>query len=392
MLSISKFLWLKYRLELLILVIWAGIWVFYTLFLGFDLAKRLNTLSFPKVQDFNFESLGQGPFSLNPQYLNPNTPKILDCVYAAIVSKLVWNDQYIHIGIENSDFFQPLKLNEFTTIRSNSLDILSQWSLKPVRIDKDMLIVEAKHNNDSSMIISLPLSKLENKKNEEYKVFLEHPGILQLKNAKFIGVDQLTNSYDPDSLENPAYRICFDKNKILPVKPDQELYFYENQWTLEKASDELRAVLIIEDNKPFVMATDRKGLFETKICLTEVSDEIFNHQLLMPTKVKGCTNKTFSCFIGSQKFFLKENDWVLKIGNFSQVLKQKENIISLLNFKKTGLLLVIDEVSSNKTTCLIRGKIFSPLRMKVHSFEFEAPMDIPIKKTNKKSSKGLKKA
>jgi hypothetical protein len=183
MLSISKLLWLKYRLELLILIIWTGIWVFYTLFFGLDFVKRLNTLSSPKIQDFNFESLGQGPFSLNPQYLNPNTPKILDCVYAAIVSKLVWNDQYIHIGVEDSDFFQPLKLNEFTPIGSNNLDILAHWSLKPVRIDKEVLVVEAKHDNDSSMIISLPLAKLENKKTEEYSIFLEHPGILQLKNA-----------------------------------------------------------------------------------------------------------------------------------------------------------------------------------------------------------------
>ncbi len=392
MLSISKLLWLKYRLELLILIIWTGIWVFYTLFFGLDFVKRLNTLSSPKIQDFNFESLGQGPFSLNPQYLNPNTPKILDCVYAAIVSKLVWNDQYIHIGIEDSDFFQPLKLNEFTPIGSNNLDILAHWSLKPVRIDKEVLVVEAKHDNDSSMIISLPLAKLENKKTEEYSIFLEHPGILQLKNAKFIGVDQLISIYDPSSQENPVYRISFDKNKTLPLKPDQELYFYENQWTLEPAPNGLRAVLIIEDNKPFVMATDKNGLFETRIYLNEISDETFNPQLLMPLKVKGHLNKTFSCYIGSQKFFLKENDWVLKVGNFSQVLKLKENIISLLNFKKTGLLLVIDEVSSNKTTCLIRGKIFSPLRMKVHSFEFEAPMDIPIKKTNKKLTKGIKKA
>jgi hypothetical protein len=102
MVKLSKFIWLNYHIERWLILAWIGACAYFLIRIGIDFKEGNNKLATHTALVLNYESLGQGPFSLNPQYLNPHTPKVLDSVFAVIGSKVIFGDNYIHIGLEDS--------------------------------------------------------------------------------------------------------------------------------------------------------------------------------------------------------------------------------------------------------------------------------------------------
>jgi hypothetical protein len=387
MLKVSKYTWLHFHLEHVLVGVFSACYLALIVFFAMEFSL------YPKVSAktstvLSYETIGQGPFSLNPQYLNPKTPKVLDCLYVTCGSPLAYGDDFIHIGLNDTDARQRLSLNKFNKIslvnnEQESTDGLSRWMIKPLKIEGDHLLAEAMFEKQEPIFVTLPVVG----KNSREHQLQDHPGFRLFQKAKYLGQDLLLDGERRDN-----YRVLLNKDRILNLKSGLRLYFENNDWVFQSLEPELFAEFLIEQSKPLIKVVDKNGFDEIKVYLENVPQERFNHTIFLPKSVRAFPNKTISCFIGKQKFVLKENDWILGSGSFFHVLRSKKEIQSLVDFKTQGPLIVIDEISLSKNLSLVRGKIFSPLRISMHPFEIEAPLMVSSNIPAKNRSKGVKKA
>jgi hypothetical protein len=375
MYKISKYIWLRYNLENASLVLWLMAVLFYCFHLVNVQNSRHLSLRSIKKKDLNYEQIGQGPFSLNPHYLNPVTPKVLESLYVVKGSSLKFGENFIHIATSDLDDLHLLPFHKITSLKTAfSKDVehvLQEWSIKPLFIDKDSLVAEAYHKDHDTLKIVLPL-KEKASLNTQAGSF-QDTAYLTLNEAQYLGPDLLTVD------EKKSHRVKMADGRIFALKNLDVISFINSQWENVDSLLASKAQLFCQDHEIYFLVVDESGFLESKICLKQLQAENFNPELYMPQGVKVYPNQQFSCFIGRQKFILKKHDWILRSDNFFHILKSKADIESLVNFKKYGPLIVIDEVTDRKQTSLIRGKIFSPLRMKVHLFEIEAPVINPEK-------------
>lgn len=381
-----KYYWFFYRLDVYL----TGIWIVsllslvtYHLDLTFFTKTNYKTSRRPI---YNLDEIGKGPFSLNPHYLNPKTPSVLDTFYIICGSTLVHGEDRFYLAAKDISDIQQLKLNEFNLINFNhDRPILKSWKIKPLKVQNEHLIVEAKYENQDSIITSLPI-------HQYHKVInTAHIGIHLLKQAKYLGQDQLLLQSDKQEVKPIFHRVFFPKQKLLNLKEKSLIFFKNDCWSLDSDEYELVATLNFEQDKPVFIVTDSTGFSEEKVYCTLQNNETFYYQSLIPQKVKIYPDKRVSCAMGKQKLMLKEKDWILRIGNFHQILKSRADIKAMIDFEKLGPLVIVDEVSSSKQSSFIRGKIFSPLRMHVYPFEQEAELIQIIPEKEKTRAKRVKK-
>jgi len=387
-----KIYWLQFHLDKWIMGLWA-------LAIG-ALATSLipkgtftpSAPCFPKQMPMNFEAIGQGPFFLNPQYLNPSTPKVLESLYAFRGSSLVYGEEGIFVGILNHEEGILLKTGVFIPIlvpiqgHSENLEVLAQWAVKVFRVERDFVLVEARRAFEEPVLVKLPLME----KKGMAHALERHPGVAMLKEALFLGDDELVKHYGYMQKGEIAYRIKM-ASCTLGIPAFSHLYYRKGQWSSDEGEFELKGQLIVEDSEIYCLVCDQSGFAEIKVPLKRPMQEMFEPGVMMPVGCKPTSEKTVSCFLGRQRLVLKEGDWVVKQGPFYRVLRSRQDLEALLSFEKTGLLLVVEEISSRKDKTLVKGKIFSPLRTRFEAFELETQSLKPVKTQGKIRSKAGKK-
>lgn len=336
----------------------------------------------------NYETIGQGPFSLNPQYLNPHTPKVLESFFVVQGSKRVFGKGYLYLGSHDSKTLQKLSYEEFL-----KLDIFKDdqgrdvvWQIKPLKEDKAFVIFEAKQGLADSMMISLPIVSAQQFQSEEYQNFLNSQPIAVLSKTKIGGSDCL---FENDSLKKAV--LILDSKKVISLAVDELLYYVGGSWQKEKAEEVFIAELKHDGADFYFNVIDPSGFFQHSLKLIKASQESFSMATMVPENVKVYDTLMISCTIAHQRLILKKGDWVVKAHHVCQVLKSKTSLEKFLNFERYGPLCVIEDIEINKERSLVRGKIFSPLRIKVHPFEIEAPVVKISKNIPKTRSKGVKK-
>ncbi len=383
---LSQYSWLRFRLEFLLALLWALVVLICSALIFYMPGFFIQTKVEP-IEVLNFELMGQGPFSLNPQYLNPKTPKVLDTLYAKIGSKVVFKEGFIHVGIQGSHFLQKLPLNQVTPLMAGSVlgeegdEVLAQWSLKPICIQSDSLVLEAYRQGLEPIMVTLPIFN----EQPSHDLMCE-PAIIDLKKARSLGVDQLMN--DQSVL---VHRLCFHHNRVINITSGQELCYVNGLWQQGSYQNSFKAQVVIEGDRVSMVVSDPSGFQEVCIGVDKVPDEVINVQNLIPQEVKVYPHQVMSCYLGAQKLILKEHDWILKTGQFFQILRSKADIKALVEFQKIGPLVIIDQIKILKQTAIIKGRIFSPLRMSVHSFEMEEPLVIQQKQIGKNKVRKVKK-
>ena len=389
MFGITRFIWLHYKLKWLIVWCWILTCLWVVFFLGSEFVS-ISKIKSDEEHVLNFEFLGQGAFSLNPQYLNPKTPIVLDSLYASIASKIKFQDSYIHIGLKEFPHLQKLSTNRFTKInlktKSGEDNVLSSWSIKPLHIRDGALVAEAQYLDSGSIVISIPIEAATAKDD----FFDTSPCIQALKTATILDVDRLVYDDKSSYSKEVEHRILFSNKRVLFLKNQDFIYFINGQWQKTPAEKNVIGQFFLIENQATIVVVDETGFNELTIPITKKASENFIFSQYMPHSVKAYPNKMVTCFIGRQRFALRENDWVVKVGNFSQIIKSKNDLQDLLDFKKFGPLVTIENIQYMKQSCFIRGKIYSPLRMNVHPFEIEAPIIIPEKASVKHRARGVK--
>lgn len=386
-----KIYWFQYHFNDLSMVLWfALICSIFIYAIPEGLIKK-SSISLSARSSLNYESIGQGPFFLNPQYLNPSTPKVLESLYAFNGSRLVYGEDGIHVGTLGHEEGIQLKFGAFVPIvvpsetRTQTLETLSQWALKSIKIEKEAVLVEARHAFEEPILIKLPLIE-----KKERTLQLEKEGAIQeLKEGLFLGDDELLKC-DPSSLkENRSYRLKLTTS-ILNLKEGISLFYRNGAWTLEEGDFEFKGEFGFESGRPVCVVCDQSGFAEACIPLDKPIIESFDASLMVPNLIRQTSEKNFSCFLGRQRLVLKEGDWVLKQGPIYRILRSRNDLEAVLSFEKTGLLLVIETMTAKKDKTLIQGRVFSPLRTKSQSFEFETPIFKP-KPQAKPRHRGTKK-
>lgn len=383
-----KYYFLKYRLDLVIPFLWAlvlgGIFTVVISGVFFKDQKKTST----QVLASNYESIGQGLFSLNPQYLNPHTPKVLDSFFVIQGAKKVHGSDYLYLGSYDTDHLQKLSHDQFL-----KLDILKDdqghgvvWLIKPILEDKEAVVFEAQEGAAQPVMISLPIINTHELYKDKYQAFLKNEAIGILAQAKIGGIDAL---FEQEKAKKIV--IVLNAKHILSLAVDEALYCVDGKWQKEAAQNCLMAELKAEGFEYYFNIIDPSGFLQHSLPVSKIKEEPFNFSLMMPETVKVYESGVISCLIGHQKLILKQGDWILKSQHMCHVLKSRASLEKLLNFQRYGPLCVIEEVQLRKERSLVRGKIFSPLRIKAHPFEIEAPIVKISKNLPKTRSKGVKK-
>lgn len=383
-----KYYFLKYRFDLVGPFLW-GLLLFamITAVIGCVFFNHKQTAA-KRLSVSNYESIGQGLFSLNPQYLNPHTPKVLDSFFVVQGAKKVHGTHYLYLGAYDTDHLQKLSYNEFL-----KLDVLKDdqenpvvWLIKPILEEKEAIVFEAEEGVSGPVMISLPIVNINELYKDKYEAFLKNEAITVLAQAKMGGIDALFE-------EEPAQKIVvvLESKQILSLAIDEALYCVNGKWQKEAALDCLIAELKTDGLNYYFNIIEPSGFFQHSVPLAKIKEETFNFSLMMPKNIKVYESGVISCLIGHQRLILKKGDWVLKSQHVCHVLKSRASLEKLLNFQRYGPLCVIEEVQLRKERSLVRGKIFSPLRIKAHPFEIEAPIVKIAKNAPKMRSKGVKK-
>lgn len=388
MMRTFKYYFLKFRFDFLIPIVWGMICLAFVCY-AFLCVISLNEEKNVKKQSIsNYEAIGQGPFSLNPQYLNPHTPKVLDSFFVTKGSQRIFGSDYLHLGSHDSNLLSSLSYDDFL-----KLDILKDesgkdvvWFIKPVKEEKDAVIFEAKQGAHGSMMIALPVLDIQEMQKDKYLNFLNSEALTKIKKAKIAGMDYL--------FEGAATKkavLLMDLKQIISLNINDVLYFVDGKWQKDKAHSCPVAELKQEGLEFQFLVSDASGFFSHIHKLPKINDEIFNVASMMPESIKVYESGVISCQIGHQRLILKKGDWVLKTQHVCQILKSKISLEKLIKFERYGPLCVIDDIQISKERSLVRGKIFSPLRIKAHPFEIEAPIMKVSKNLPKPRSKGVRK-
>jgi hypothetical protein len=388
MIGSFKYYFLKYRFDLILPFAW-GLFLFAVLVSTAWHALVLSNSGLKQeASTYIYETIGQGPFSLNPQYLNPYTPKVLDMFYVTKGAKKDQGHHDLYLGMQHSSDLEKLSYDDFL-----KLDVMKDdegheviWLIKPIKEDKDLVIFEAKHGFKGSMMISLPVVSMSDVRKDKYQEFLNSEAIAQLSKAKMGGADSL---FEHELHKNAV--IALGPKTFLSLVIGDKLFWHEHKWQKVKADNTLVAELQYDGHEFYFNVLDAAGFFQHSLKLSKINDEVFNPSSMMPENVKIYESGVVSCTIGHQRLILKNGDWILKTQHICQVLKSRASIERLINFERYGPLCVIEQIQIGKERSLVRGKIFSPLRIKEHPFEIEAPNVKMSPKMTKSRSKGVKK-
>lgn len=383
-----KYCFLKFRFDLLIPAVWGMISLAFVCYAFFCVASFNQTKKVKKQSISNYESIGQGPFSLNPQYLNPHTPKVLDSFFVTKGSQRILGSDYLHLGSHDSDQLSSLSYNDFLKLEilkdESGKDVV--WFIKPIKEEKEAVIFEAKQGAHGSMMIALPVVDIQDTQKDKYQTFLNSEALSVIQKAKLAGMDCL---FEDDTTKKAV--LLIDLKQILSLNINDALYFVNGKWQKERALSCPIAELRQEGLDFHFLISDASGFFSHIHKLAKSYDETFNIASMIPDSVKVYESGVISCQIGHQRLVLKKGDWVLKTQHVCQILKTKMSLEKLINFERYGPLCVIDDIQISKERSLVRGKIFSPLRIKSHPFEIEAPIVKVTKNLSKPRSKGVRK-
>lgn len=376
-----KFFWLKHRIELWVKVICLIILSSVSL-VFIQYIQNPNACFFKEKETESFlEDLDQTLFSLNPQFLNPEFPKILESFYAFCAASLVYGTNNIHLVDQNSDAIIQLDYQEFVQLSQfiPKLNEENDWAVKPLKVDQNFLLAEAKNGLGPLQLIKIPMVDFSVFDQAKYEMFLNHLALKEIKSSKYVGEDLLIKS-STDVEKNEFYRLKIG-SKIQIFEKNKRFFFKKGIW--DQSSDGAELVLNFDEvgQDLYANIADGQGRFQQRYLIEKQPKENLDLSNLMPKSTHYLSKSSFFCLLGLQKMTLQEGDWILKEKNFFRLLKSKNEIEQLLSFKKQGLLLIIDSVKESKNQLDIKVKIFSPLRtqMQESSLQILVPKPTTVK-------------
>lgn len=397
MFNLSKVIYQKYRIDLLLGILWI---VTVLAIISFRISSFCQLQdSKPPLRQANssLESLSYGAFSLNPEHLNPQTPKVLESLCVVKGSSLIWGDDDLFLSLGESSSLQHISYHQFTQISAKSTDCsttcdaLSSWSIKPLYIEAEQLIANAIYKNNEAIVIKLPVLKMQSLIQSENGCFINPKALSLLSSAKSLGQDQLLR-LSSDSQNLSGFRLLLLSKQVMTTTKEGFIYFNGDEWSKEDKTFSALAKFFDDPSNPYFIVSDRQGILEIKIPLQKEIEKDFNHSTLMPRDLVVYPEKVISCKIGRQRFVLRENDWVSQKGGLSYIFKSRSDVVSLLEGKFLAPLLIIEKIDVQKNKSFVSGKIFSPLRMSVYPFEIEAPVASIRSKQPKRMHKGASKS
>lgn len=384
MIGSLKFFWLKHRIQLWMKVLCIIVLSFLSIISLKQSTESEKLFVRQKQTDLSLEDLDQTIFSLNPQFLHPEFPKILESFYAFCASSIVHGTNNIHLVDQNSEAIIPLDYQNFVRLSQfiPKVNEKNDWEVKPLKVEQGFLFAETKIDSGSLQLIKIPIVDFSLLDPKKHALFLNHNAVKELKASKNVGEDLLlANSCDKEKKE--LYRLKIG-SKIEAFEKNLKYFFKNGIWHTDQEGAELVLVLKDIDKQLVAMVSDFHGRFQHQFVIENESVENVDFSIMTPKSVHYLSKNAFFGLLGLQKMTFKEGDWILKEKNFFHILKSKNEIQQLLSFKKQGLLLIIDSIKESKTQMDVKLKVFSPLRTQMQETNLQVLVPKPITLKSKK--------
>jgi len=384
MIGSLKFYWLKSNLSFWIKVI---ISITLCLYIFNEVQfKKNNLLVFfkTKVSESKLEHLDKTIFSLNPQYLNPEIPKVFESFYAFLASSLVFGKENIKLVDQNTQAIISLKPNDFTVLYDTVLEneAFKEWQIRPLAIDQGFLIAEVIGPFSNLQKIKIPVIEYSTFDHIGHDEFLKSIQAKQLQKAKCYGEDLLYKN-SVDTVNKDKIRLCL-KDRTLSLEFHTIYFVRGDYFETSKGPADFILMLKKDQDKLCAIISDSDGKFEHRFLLQSHSSENADLNLMIPKNIHYLSKNAFGGMLGLQKMVFKEGDWILKEKNFFRHLRSKNEIEELLSFKKQGLLLIIDNIKEAKNQLDINLKVFSPQRTQMQEKTLQVLIPKPESPKSKK--------
>jgi hypothetical protein len=196
-----------------------------------------------------------------------------------------------------------------------------------------------------------------------------------LTDARFLGTDQFLLSLDP---LNEVQRIEFgvkDKGEVLNLKKSDWLIFDQGSWKAGSLIDVKPDVPILRWVQKYgqyleLEGWDRDGSYHRFRWDLSPSSFVKKDDLFAQLKIR--SEKQISCTIDQQYLILKPGDWALKVDQRWKVLRKKDEKDAFLQGQLIGELLFLERIEMKNGMKRAVGRLFSPTRTQVVSFESKA--------------------
>lgn len=228
---------------------------------------------------------------------------------------------------------------------------------------------------------------------------------VSLEAAHFFGSDLLYKNYG-----GREYKDLVSKVKLeIPSENGTDVYFVSSgdylQWTEglwhsvsfdDIDSDAPLAFIKSANPKEIdIQVWDERGFYPQKVRLSVQTQSPAAKAELLAAHLKLKTSSQVACTLGRRRFFLKEGDWLLKVGRSWRNLRRSKDIEDYLCHKLKGELFVFDSLERQAGKTMVKGHLFDEMRTQMLplslSVETEQMPKENEKKTKAKSSYVKKK-